>query len=138
MAEFTTDSERFAEFDVFTTRGHAARVVATDLEHARRLFLGHEWPPGIPPAPRPANVKVPGRAGMTEASPEWRAWYREEFLPRRAAYPVLDSARGECLLAIAAAGERPCLGQYDATAERQVACSICAPAEAVDGSGLRR
>ena len=136
MAEFTTDSERFAEFDVFTTRGHAARILATDLEHARRLFLGKEWPPGIPPAPLPAEIDVTDVAGMTEVSPEWRAWYRDEFLPRRAAYPVLDSARGECLLAIVAVGERTCSGQYDVTAERQVACSICAPAGAGDGSGL--
>ena len=122
-----------AQFDVFTTRGHAARIVATDVEHARRLFLGHEWPPGIPPAPRPADVAIPGRAGMTEVSPEWRAWYRDEFLPRRAAYPVLDSARGECLSAVVVAGERPCIGQYDTTAGKPVECSICSPVVAQGG-----
>lgn len=137
MAKFMTDSDGFAEFDVFTTRGHRARILATDVEHARRLFLGHEWPPGIPPAPRPAQVAIPGPAGTTEASPEWRTWYREQFLSGRAAYPVLDSARGECLSAVVPAGERSCLGQYDTTAERQVPCAICSTAEVQGGVNRR-
>lgn len=109
-------------FDVFTTRGHAARFEADSAEHATDLFLGKAMPPGIPPAPRPAETT----RGPT---PGWRDWYKNKFLPVRRRYPTLDWARGECLSSVHPAGERECPGQYDPTLGRWGPCSICAPAD---------
>lgn len=114
-------------FDIFTTHGHAARFEADGIEHAKDLFLGKTTPPGIPPAPRPAETGRDGTKAFGEPTPEWLRWYRDEFLPVRRRYPTLDWAGGECLSSVQPAGERHCPGRYNTTLERWEPCHICTP-----------
>ncbi len=85
-----------APFRVLTTQREWT-LQAEDLEHARRIVTGTDWPVGVPPAPQPAqHPPEPGQAfgRPTEA---WSAWYEaaKPRLGRRLAWE-----HGECLVRI--------------------------------------
>lgn len=111
----SVDSRSETLFTVgMTTTLHPYRIRTTDrevviqaesIQHAHDLFTGKCWPPGVPAVPSPADRVVPNSGGLIEPTPEWRAWYHDEFLPRRAAYPVLAWAHGECMLGVAPMSE---------------------------------
>lgn len=85
-----------------TTSDRSVVILAENEVHAHRMFTGQEWPPGVPPVPTPANQVIPNSGGQTEATPDWQRWYNEEFLPRRAYYPVLRWEHGECMYRVEA------------------------------------
>lgn len=131
MSETRTDaavpdvSATMSVYDVFTSWGHRARIEAESVEHAKDLFTGRAWPPGVPPCPRPAQRLIPDSGGRSEPTPEWQAWYRDKFLPVRAAYPVLAWEHGECMSLVQPAGQSVCHGQQNGSSERWVECAIC-------------
>lgn len=68
---------------------------ARSEEHAHAIVMGHAWPVGIPPAPRPAE-----HADGTPTA-EWQAWWTEAR-PRLWGERIYWPA-GECLLRISEA-----------------------------------
>lgn len=66
-------------------------IEATSAAHANAIVTGHVRPPGVPPAPRPAEHQDGRPTGP------WLDWWREhrEQLSHR-----LDRSSGECLIEI--------------------------------------
>lgn len=96
-----TNTQTLRPFRVTTTQREVI-IQAESVEHAHALFTGKVWPPGVPPVPTPANERDPRPeySHCTRPTEAWTRWYNDEFLPRRANYPVLAWAHGECILGV--------------------------------------